>query len=171
MKHLATITDEDIFPGVERKSPDNFYQRRAARAIVLDERGRVYLLHMSNYGYHKLPGGGIDEGESMESALYRELLEEIGCPAEVVGEVGQITEFRNDMEWEQLSFCFIAKQNGKLRPTQLEPSELEEGAQTAIAQNIDDAIRMLEQDKPTDYEGKFIQQRDLIFLRAAKTLI
>ena len=168
MQLLATLTDKDIFPGTHNNPSENFYKRRAARAIVLNEQGQIYLLHMTNYGHHKLPGGGIDEGEDVEVALYRELEEEIGCPAEITGEIGEIRELRNEMKWDQTSYCFTAKQNSDLMPTRLEPSEIEQGAETVLVQNIDEAIQLLEKDTPTDYEGKFIQQRDLLFLQQAK---
>lgn len=171
MKLLATITDQDVFENSKNIPTDDFYKRRAARAITLSEDGGVYLLNMSNHRYHKLPGGGVDEGEDIHEALYRELLEEIGCPAEIISEVGEIAELRNEMKWSQRSFCFIARQSGDLVETQLEPGEIGEGAKTAIATSIDEAISILEADSPTTYEGKFIQKRDLMFLREAKNLL
>lgn len=171
MNHLATITDEDVIEGATNMSPKDFYKRRAARAVVVTDSGQLYLLHMSNYEYHKLPGGGIDEGEEVEAALYREIEEEIGCPAEIVDEVGEIREYRSKERWDQTSYCYLAKQTGELVPTRLEPGEIEEGAETVVAKDIDEAIRLLEQDMPTSYEGNFIQRRDLLFLRTARDLI
>lgn len=171
MKLLATITDEDVFDGAKNLASENFFKRQAARAIVFNDKDEIYLLHMSNHGYHKLPGGGIDISEDIHKALYRELIEEIGCPAKVVSEVGEIIEYRNGMEWVQKSYCFIARQAGELGETHLDQGEIEEGAQTAIATSIDEAIEILESDLPTTYEGKFIQQRDLVFLRTAKNLL
>ena len=37
--------------------------REASRAILFDENDLIPLLFVSKYNYHKLPGGGIDEGE------------------------------------------------------------------------------------------------------------
>jgi 8-oxo-dGTP pyrophosphatase MutT (NUDIX family) len=48
--------------------------------ITHDEHGRVLLLqHVREHGrYWVLPGGGVDVGESLESAMVREIREELG---------------------------------------------------------------------------------------------
>jgi 8-oxo-dGTP pyrophosphatase MutT (NUDIX family) len=54
--------------------------RRAARAVVLDDDARILLVRF-DFGDRVVwatPGGGIDEGESDEDALRRELVEEAG---------------------------------------------------------------------------------------------
>jgi 8-oxo-dGTP diphosphatase len=171
MKHLLTLKDQDVFPDAESMDSTGWFKRNAARAIVSGEKGQIYLLKMSTYNYHKLPGGGVEQGETLEDAVYRELLEEIGCPAEVVKELGEIIEYRSEEKTEQHSYCYTAKQTGPLRDTALEASEIEEGAETIVAQNLDEAIKLLEDDKPTSYQGHFIRLRDLRFLNEAKSLL
>jgi ADP-ribose pyrophosphatase YjhB (NUDIX family) len=55
--------------------------RLRAALIALDDLGRILLLkHMRPHGqYWVLPGGGVDAGESVESALVREISEELGA--------------------------------------------------------------------------------------------
>ncbi len=43
--------------------------REAARGIVIDDEGKIAMLHVSKNNYYKLPGGGIDEGEDKETAF------------------------------------------------------------------------------------------------------
>lgn len=47
------------------------------RAIVLDENDRVALVRHTYGDQWHLPGGGVKKGESFETALHRELKEEI----------------------------------------------------------------------------------------------
>ncbi|MFD3518815.1 NUDIX domain-containing protein [Streptomyces sp. NPDC058657] len=58
--------------------------RHSARAVVLDEEDRVLLCRCVLPGavVWITPGGGIEEGESADSALRRELVEEVGLAFE-----------------------------------------------------------------------------------------
>lgn len=68
------------------------FQRRAARAIVVEE-GRLLMVYSDVNGDYKFPGGGINEGESPEDALARELREECGRElGRVQGAFGQAYE-------------------------------------------------------------------------------
>lgn len=168
MKNILIIHEQDIIPEAPVVDTSNFRKREAARAAVSDNAGKIALLRVGLYDYHKLPGGGIDEGEDIPTALERELLEEIGCKAEVTGEVGEIIEYRNQFELEQTSYCFTATQVGEKGKPDFTDKELREQFSIVWADNIDNAITLLEQDEPTNYEGKFIKVRDLALLRAAK---
>lgn len=48
------------------------------RAVVIDSEGRVFLIKHSYVGGWHLPGGGVETGETIETALARELMEEGG---------------------------------------------------------------------------------------------
>ncbi len=168
MKTLLTIRQQDIDPASPTIDTSNFRTREAARAVLLDDKNQVYLMNVTLHGYHKLPGGGIDEGESILQALERELMEEVGCRAEVTAELGTIVEYRDFETLKQTSYCFLAKQVGQQEPSNLEEGELAEGMIEAKAANIDEAITLLKNDIPNNLEGKFIQKRDLTFLTEAK---
>ncbi|MEO8862807.1 MAG: NUDIX domain-containing protein [Candidatus Saccharimonadales bacterium] len=79
MKSLLTIREQDIVAGSADVDTSSFRERRAARAVLLDDNAQVHMLNVSKHGYHKLPGGGIEAGEDILSALERELMEEVGC--------------------------------------------------------------------------------------------
>ncbi|KIH99551.1 NUDIX hydrolase [Streptomonospora alba] len=66
-------------------------QRRAARAILIDDQGCLLLLKRTKPDeppYWTSPGGGVEESdESVEAALHRELAEELGATAVVSSQV------------------------------------------------------------------------------------
>jgi len=168
MKTILTIRDQDILPDSPMAEGIEFRKREAARAIVSDSDGRIALLRVGNHNYHKLPGGGIDEGEDIPTALGRELLEEIGCTAEVMSEVGQVIEYRNQFALFQTSYCFTAKQTGQKGLPDFTDSEIAEGFSIVWIDSIGDAIELLTNDVPNNYDGAFIQVRDLALLKAAR---
>jgi len=54
--------------------------REGVRALVIDDASRVLLVHFEIPvgSFWATPGGGIEPGESPESAIRRELMEEVG---------------------------------------------------------------------------------------------
>jgi 8-oxo-dGTP diphosphatase len=58
------------------KYPDSFF-RVSVKAVIRDEAGQL-LLVKEHFDDWVLPGGGVEEGETMADALKRELKEELG---------------------------------------------------------------------------------------------
>jgi 8-oxo-dGTP pyrophosphatase MutT (NUDIX family) len=75
MKHIKTITNKDLLGD---NSFSNAKPRRTARAILVNQKGEIALLYSKEYNIYSLPGGGIEEGESYEDTLVREVKEESG---------------------------------------------------------------------------------------------
>ena len=140
MKIIKIIRDNDF--GLNIPDPQTHEERSAAREIVFDSEKRVALLHATKKSYHKLPGGGIEEGEDTETALKRELLEEIGCLVENIRELGIIEEYRNDLKLHQVSYCFIADLVGEKGETNLEEGKIADGFEPEWM-SLSDATRTL----------------------------
>ncbi|MDO8561654.1 MAG: NUDIX domain-containing protein [bacterium] len=166
MNHLLTIRDKDF--GLNNPPPSVYVEREASRAIVFDGDNKVALLHSTNYHYHKLPGGGLEEGEDMMAALRREISEEIGCQIKNIRELGIIEEYRNTFSLHQVSYCYIAELDGEKGTPHFEESEMADGFET-VWLSLGDAINALKKEnRGNHYEGKFIHKRDLVFLEAAR---
>ncbi len=166
MKQLALInlrnaTEEDFVGGTLRD---------AARAVVMDAKGNVALLHVSRDGYYKLPGGGVEEGEDMLLALRRECQEEIGCDVEVVGEIGSTLEYWKEQKEKQTSYCYFAKVAGEKGVPNFTANELKHGFE-AVWLPYEEAVQKVRDSKPSNYVGEYIVPRDLGFLEAAKDFV
>ncbi len=167
MELLKIIKHSDLFPKHSSDNSENSEFRQASRAIVFDNDGKVALLFVAKHNYHKLPGGGVEEGEELMEALRREVLEEIGCKISVNGEIGKIIEHRDEFNLKQESFCYLAKLEGEKGNPNFTKEETANGFKILWVP-LDEAIELVKKDMPDNYEGKFIKARDLCFLEEAK---
>lgn len=168
MDLLATIDNDGKI--IDKSDVSSTYQiRNAARAVVFDDKKQVALLYVSKYGYYKLPGGGVDEGEEIEAALKREIKEEIGFDSKIISKLGQTHEYWDDYKEFQTSFCFVANVVGPQGNVEFTENEINHGFKVVWAESLDKAIKILEDAAPKNYEGKIIKARDLVFLRRAKS--
>lgn len=153
------------------KPIDQLRLRKAARAVLFDQDGRVAIMYFSKTGGYKLPGGGMDQGEEIESTLHREVLEETGYMIENIMPLGIVEEDRYFCGMHQTSYCFVATvtEHAGMRPTN---EEILRGMQLVWADSIDAAIALIEGGKTTDEEGSTIgahmmRLRDASILRAS----
>lgn len=171
MKILREIYDSDIFPNAHNNDPSGFTETATSRIVLLNNLGQIALLKVGKYNYHKLPGGRIEGNESPELAMGRELLEEMGRRARIIAEVGIVVEYKNDQQRKQTSYCYIGEQTGGSVPTNRTETELAHDYNEVWLDNIDSAITCVKTDEPIGNSRKFIQARELEFLRAAKVLL
>lgn len=165
MKLLRTLKNEDF--GFDPIDETKLVERNAARAVVLNDKNEVAIIPVKkeNSFYHKIPGGGIENGEDIEVALKREVLEELGGEIEIIDEIGEILEFRAPIK--QISYCYLARLASKISSQNLTDFEKNLGFEQAEWLPIDEAIKTFEKDKPKSYHAVFMSFRDKIFLEEA----
>lgn len=174
MRELLTIKQQDIEPGYIQRENVQYRDRYATRAVLKDELGRVALLFAGTRGYYKLPGGGVEQGEDMSLTLARELMEEVGAEAEIVGEVGRVEEWRvsDKGALHQISDAFQARVSGEIGEPSFTEKELADGFEVIWAQDMDEAIKLVAQTlNHDDIEVRFMSLRDKTILEAASEKI
>ncbi len=164
MKPLIAIWDPHVFEWRD------YWIRHTARAVLLREDGKVPLLYVWKFEYHKLPWWGIDEDEDVEKALRRECFEELGAEIEIGKYIGEVVEYRAGIEdynvWifiKQVSHCYVGKILS-FQKAQMTPEEISDEFEIHWF-TLNEAIRILETEVPKGEEGIFIKKRELAFLR------
>jgi 8-oxo-dGTP pyrophosphatase MutT (NUDIX family) len=64
-------------------------EKVAAGGIVVDDEGRVLLVHRAYYDDWSFPKGGVDKGETIEQAARREVREEAGLECRIIRQLSE----------------------------------------------------------------------------------
>ena len=87
----------------------------ATDCVVIDSAGRVVLIQRKNQpfkGSYALPGGFVDQGERVEDACRRELMEETGLKAGKLQLVGVYSDPKRDPRRHTCSVVFLTRIRG-----------------------------------------------------------
>jgi 8-oxo-dGTP pyrophosphatase MutT (NUDIX family) len=141
--------------------------RHAARAVIFNG-SKIALMHVKGVGYYKLPGGGIDEGETNIEALKRECLEEVGASIGEIKKVGEIIEIIKRKNIIQTSYCYTANLVGELEENSLTEAEKREGFEVVWV-TIDEASRLV--DSNESEFGIYVREREVAILEEIKRIM
>ncbi len=172
MKLLKEITEKNL--GIEPAHEileETFLLRKSARGILLNDKNEVSLQFVSKQGYYKLPGGGIEKGESVKEALQREIIEEVGCDSKIEHELGITIEYRNKSNLLHISYGYITRVKGEIGKPSYEQGEIDDGYESVWVP-LEESIELIEKHRTSEqYKGKFIIERELIFLKEALSIL
>lgn len=163
MKLLTEITEASLGIGEAEQLGEQYELRKSARAILFNTEGKMATQYLKNYTYHKLPGGGVDPGETVEGALGREVREEVGCDCKIIQPLGMTIEYRNKYHLLHLSYGFVCEVMGDVGTPALEEGEVEEG-QVTLWLDPQDVLEKMKTDQPGKFEGHFILAREIAFM-------
>lgn len=153
---------------------DITFNRVAARAVLVNDDGQIAIMNFSATGLYKLPGGGVDEGEEIESALNREIREETGYQITNVQPLGRTEEDRYFCNMHQTSWCFTAAVTNFVG-TDLTPEESAAGMNLQWVDSYEDAIAKIKNASMVDGEGsqtglEMMKMREVAILEKAQQL-
>lgn len=122
LPHLSNFKDL----GVKLQYPESEYRRRdSVYALAFDADGKIGTMKFIDVATNILPGGGVEEGETKEEALKREVREELGCNIENLKLIGSFDSFNNPAKVNYLTHIYTADIYGeKGEPTPTEDYEI-----------------------------------------------
>jgi len=150
-------------------SSNCYHIRKAVRAVLKDDNNNIALLNVVKDKYFKLPGGGIEKGESIHKALERELLEETGVKAKILAKIGIVIEYREGDNYDhgliQISYCFDASVVKEVSKPTYTASE-NDSQMSLIWVPIKKAYNLIKSSR-TKGGQNFIIKRDLAILKSS----
>lgn len=160
MKILAELTDMNLLglPGMSSAKP-----RLTARAVLQRPDGMIAVMYIGKYDIYILPGGGVDEGESIQEALHREIAEETGCLCQSVRELGMVSENRAHADYTQRSYYYVVQTNGPHQAQQLTETETDNGTRLQW-HTLDEAMRLIGSPVHEVRQRIYLQARDMAAL-------
>lgn len=168
MKILGTIRETDIFPDQPSTPEDQPGKLRQAIRIVLFDKDRNIAMgyypptpNNGMKGSYGLPGGGVDEGETVNEALLREASEETGCNLKNIQELGIVKEFGvgKKIKHNQDTYCFAAEVEGEKMMPKFTEREIKDGFEIRWL-TIEDVLKQI-----NNKDIGFEKARELICLR------
>ena len=155
-----TYTDHDrqIVRAIVVDDADSYYFVRAVRD---DEFGAATLIETS--------GGGVEPGEDFDSAIRRELMEELGAEVEILAGIGVVSDYYNLIHRHNINHYYLCrvKAFGRRRLTL---DEVEKFHLSTMKLSYEAAVAEYERCACTRL-GRLIANRELPVLKRAKALM
>jgi ADP-ribose pyrophosphatase len=178
MQAPAADRSEELFYELkDTEWPEDYisHDRRIARGIVCDDEGRFYFVRVNRddlFGkamHIETPGGGVEDGEELATAIRRELGEELGIEVEIICRLGLVSDYYNVIHRHNLTNYFLCRivSFGDSHMTEDEANifHLSKAKLT-----FDEAVAEYEQCRGTAI-GRLIANRELPMLLRAKEIL
>lgn len=161
MKRICELNDRTVLgtDGMSDKAP-----RITARAVVKTEDGLYAVMYAEKFKLHSLPGGGVENGEDVLTALQREVFEETGCTCDEIRELGIVSENRASLDYTQINYYFAV--TTLHIPGENHLTEAEKDSRTVVKWvPFDELVRLINEQEFDRVQGKYLKARDVAALR------
>ena len=151
------------------------HDRKIVRAIVFDDQENYYFVRAKrddDFGKATLietSGGGVEAGEDLETALKRELKEELGAEVEIMHKIGIVSDYYNLIHRHNINNYYLCKVTS-FGEKHLTKDEIEDFHLSTLRLSYRDAEKEYQKCAETKI-GKLIADRELPVLRRAKVLL
>ena len=165
MKKICELNDKIIL-GTEGMSPKA--PRITARAIVRNQDGLYAVMYADKFKLYSLPGGGVEDGENVLTALRREVYEETGCVCDEIKELGIVAENRASLDYTQINYYYVVTTTHQ--PGENHLTESEQASRTVVQwHSFDKMVRLINAQEFDRVQGKYLKARDVVALREYAT--
>ena len=148
------------------------HDRDIVRAIVYDDEGYFFFVRIDRddeFGkaaYIETSGGGVESGEDLETAIRRELKEELGADVDVICKLAEVSDYYHLIHRHNINHYFLCKVK-RFGERQLTRYEAERFHMSTLRLTCDEAIQMYESGTAIKI-GRLVAQRELPVLNYAK---
>lgn len=165
MRVICELNDKIILgqDGLSDKVP-----RLTARAIVRNQDGLYAVMYSDKFKLHSLPGGGVEDGEDVLTALRREVYEETGCVCDEIKELGIVAENRASLDYTQINYYYVVTTTHK--PGENHLTESEQASRTVVQWHaFEEMVRLMNEQEFDRVQGKYLKARDVAALKEYTT--
>jgi len=128
-----------------------------ARGIVRRD-DEFLLIHLESTDLYTLPGGGVEQGESLEEAVVREVKEETGYVCKVVKPGVVLKEYFSDSIWQNHYFVLELVSEGSVALTE----EEKELGLKAVWLSFEDVLHVLSEHESKAVHAEAIMNREFL---------
>lgn len=151
------------------------HDRNIARGIVVDNDGYFYFVHVSrddDFGlasYIETSGGGVEDMEDLDSAIKRELSEELGANVKVITKIGVVSDYYNKIHRHNINHYFLCKVSS-FGNKHMTDDEIKKWHLSTIKLTYDEAINSYLNGMNTKI-GRLVANRELPILKRAQEIL
>ena len=151
------------------------HDRPIARAIVFDDNGYFYFVRAERNDYFgkatliETAGGGVENNEDLNTAIIRELQEELGATVEIVCKLGVVDDYYNLIHRHNVNNYFLCKALS-FGSKHLTKDELESFHLSTLKLTYEEALAEYQKRANTKL-GRLVANREIPVLQHAQKIL